>query len=90
MADVSGKLFDQFVDCLGSSVLAPGAIEEMAETPTAAADGQGPRLIDSPEAVPVDLLQAGGTPLLRRLLPVVGAVAVVGTAIVLLRRRRRA
>lgn len=36
----------------------------------------GRRLIDSPEAAPADLLQVAGTPLLKRLLPVVVVLAL--------------
>jgi carbon monoxide dehydrogenase subunit G len=48
-------------------------------------DGVTVRTIDSPEAEPVDLLEMGGSPLLKRLLPFVGVALVL----VLWRFRRR-
>lgn len=47
------------------------------------------RTIDAPEAAPVDLLEMGGTPVLKRLLPIVGVVAVLLVLGLLARRRRR-
>jgi len=50
-------------------------------------EGVTVRTIDSPEAEPVDLLEVGGSPLLKRLLPVVVVVLVL--VLWRLRRRRR-
>jgi len=107
LADVSGKLLDQFVQSLESDVLsseAPaasspasgnGAEPATAEAPAAApkapssAGGtasSGPRRIDSPEAKPIDLLDAGGAPIAKRVGPIVGVLVVV---LWLLRRRRK-
>lgn len=47
------------------------------------------RTIDSPEVAPVDLLEMGGSPLLKRLAPLVG-IGVVVVLVVVLRRRRSA
>jgi carbon monoxide dehydrogenase subunit G len=46
----------------------------------------GVRKIDSPENEPIDLLETAGAPMLKRLLPVVGLLALV---LLLLRRKRR-
>jgi carbon monoxide dehydrogenase subunit G len=51
-------------------------------------NGAAVRKIDSAEAEPVDLLEMGGTPLLRRLAPLVGIVVAVLLVRVLLRRRK--
>jgi carbon monoxide dehydrogenase subunit G len=48
-------------------------------------EGVTVRTIDSPEARPVDLLEVGGSPVLKRLLPVLGVLVVL----VLWRRARR-
>jgi uncharacterized protein len=48
-------------------------------------EGVTVRTIDSPEAEPVDLLEVGGSPLLKRLLPLV----VIALVLVLWRLRRR-
>jgi carbon monoxide dehydrogenase subunit G len=50
-------------------------------------EGVTVRTIDSPEAEPVDLLEMGGSPLLKRLLPLVGITLVL--VLWRLRRRRR-
>ncbi len=47
------------------------------------------RTIDAPEAVPVDLLEMGGSPIVKRLVPIVG-IAVVLALLWLWRRRRSA
>jgi carbon monoxide dehydrogenase subunit G len=114
LADVSGKLLDQFVQSLESDVLggaAPGAdaasgngaeAQATADAPQATADAppaapgptgangpsasSGPRRIDSPEAKPIDLLDASGAPIAKRVGPIVGVLVVV---LWLLRRRRK-
>jgi uncharacterized protein len=47
------------------------------------------RTIDSPEVAPVDLLEMGGTPVLKRLVPVIGVVTALLLLAFLVRRRRR-
>jgi carbon monoxide dehydrogenase subunit G len=108
LADVSGKLLDQFVQSLESDVLggsAPAAAppsgngaqpkataEAPPKAPTAPSSSSGssassgPRRIDSPEAKPIDLLDAGGAPIAKRVGPIVGVLVVV---LWLLRRRRK-
>ncbi len=51
-------------------------------------NGAAVRRIDSAEAEPVDLLEIGGTPILRRLAPLVGIVLAGLVVRALLRRRR--
>jgi carbon monoxide dehydrogenase subunit G len=97
ITDVSAKLLDQFVACLERDVLSTPS-EAAAETsqsseaaPEGVRDGDtasgGARMVDSPEAQPVDLLRAAGAPVLKRLIPaaVVIIVVVVVVLIVLLR-----
>jgi hypothetical protein len=55
--------------------------------PAAAAPTSGPRRIESPEPEPVDLLDAAGGSVAKRLVPVAG-VAVALLAVFILRRRR--
>lgn len=96
LADVSAKLLDQFVACLEADVLsgaepeAPGRAEEStageATTGTGAETG-GVRRIDSPEAEPVDLLDAAGGAVAKRVLPVIGVIIVLLVLRRLLRRR---
>ncbi len=65
LADVSAKLLAQFVENLETTVLADGA-------PTAAV-----RRIDHPEPQPVNLIDAAGTPVARRVGPVLAGIAIL-------------
>lgn len=92
IADVSGKLVDQFVASLERDVLsAPAEPSAPSPAPTASggdpAAGGGARTIDSPEAAPVDLLRTAGAPVLKRVIPVaVAAVVIVVVVLILLLR----
>ena len=94
MVDVSTKLMGQFSENLhellaeeqagGESAAvadvadaSEGSVDTSADTPA-----DGPRKINMPEAEAVDLLDAAGTPVLKRVAPIAGVVAVL----VLLRR----
>jgi hypothetical protein len=96
LVEVSKKLLDQFVRELEANVLraeaesegdTPTEVAEAAEPPAPAPAPTGPRFIDSPEAKPVDLLDAAGGSILKRVIPVLVVVAIL---LVLGRRRRRA
>jgi carbon monoxide dehydrogenase subunit G len=102
MADVSSKLLGQFADNLKKDVLsgeAAAAAEDApapaAEAPTGAAPAaeaaasSGPRKIDSPEAQPIDLMDAAGESVGKRLAPVVAAVVALITLRVIFKRRKR-
>ena len=93
MADVSGKLMTQFADNLeklmeaepvSSASTDETAVASVAQSPTSVPSA-GVRKIDSPEAVPVDLIDTAGSPVLKRLAPVLGVVF----GFLLLRRRFR-
>jgi carbon monoxide dehydrogenase subunit G len=106
LADVSGKLLDQFVQSLETDVLSGGPAtgatpsgngaepQATADAPpmaptapsSASSASSGPRRIDSPEAKPIDLFDAGGAPIAKRVGPIVGVLVVV---LWLLRRRRK-
>lgn len=102
LGEVSEKLLGQFVRQLEENVLqgdaeadcsggAEAASSDGASSPSGT-DGaavpvhSGPRQIDSPEVQPVDLLDAAGGSMLKRLAPLVVILALV---FVLRRRRRR-
>jgi carbon monoxide dehydrogenase subunit G len=81
MADISDKLLAQFSQNLNTLIS-----EIPSETPSApAAEVVEPttsaepvvRKIDSPEAVPLNLLDAAGSTMLKRALPVVAGIAVL-------------
>lgn len=104
LADVSSKLLGQFVENLEGTVLGKEPEQGIATPENAAhhvipdhsADhGAAPadeapkvRKIDAPEATPVNLIDAAGAPLLKRLLPVVGGIVLLAVVVRLLRRRR--
>ncbi|MCP3913552.1 MAG: SRPBCC family protein [Actinomycetia bacterium] len=88
MADVSEKLLDQFVGNLETTVLTEGAASAAEEVPAAApasADssgngaGEAPKVrkIDAPAAEPVDLLDATGAPILKRVAPILAVLFVL-------------
>jgi hypothetical protein len=81
MADVSSKLLGQFVTCLETKVLAAPDAAASPDVPALAPEpvpmSSGPRRIEAPEAEPVDLMQAAGGAVAKRLVPTVIAVAVV-------------
>lgn len=101
MADVSAKLMGQFADNLEALIQSeqtaadavPAASEPAASGASAASEpaaaapaaSTGVRKIDSPEAKPVDLLDTAGTPVLKRLAPVI----VLLFGLLLLRRKLR-
>jgi len=138
LADVSGKLLGQFVDCLETKLLtdtaasgnpasasgsgsasgsqpsgpfdiasegaaATRSLENASAEPTtataarsgSAADrlngtsGPAVRIVNAPEAEPVDLLDAAGAPLAKRLAPAVIGLTILWLASIFLRRRRR-
>ena len=58
----------------GTAVPAPAADTTAGE---AADEPSGPRRIDAPEVEAVDLLDAAGTPVLKRVAPIIGVILVV-------------
>jgi len=99
--DVSAKLLRQFVENLERDVLAnsgasaPGDLEvdssQAVATPSqtngATAASSGPRRIDSPPAKPINIVDAAGMSVARRVAPVVVGAVVVFVLWRLLRRR---
>jgi carbon monoxide dehydrogenase subunit G len=81
MADISDKLLAQFsqnLNTLISEIPSETAAEPAAEVaePTTSAEPVV-RKIDSPEAVPLNLLDAAGSTMLKRALPVVAGIVVL-------------
>jgi carbon monoxide dehydrogenase subunit G len=92
MADISDKILAQFVENLNTliadtpevaSTPAPAqtpASESAPIAPSVAPAAPAPeavRKIDGPEAAPIDLLSAAGSPILKRAIPVVVVIAAV-------------
>lgn len=95
MADVSAKLMDQFAQNLSSTVLNPSADSAAAEpaptngsTPAPAAS-DAPRPLPPAEPVPIDLLDTAATPVLKRLLPAMGAGLLLWVVVRMVVRRCR-
>lgn len=85
LADVSAKLLGQFVECLESTVLA-STPEETPPAPTPdPSPAPGPRAIRSEPTAPVNLMEAAGGSVAKRVLPLAGVVVALWF---LLRRRR--
>ena len=85
MADISDKLLAQFSENLNtliseipSDAAAEPAVPEEAEVAAPSASAEPVvRKIDAPEAAPINLLDAAGSTMLKRALPVVAAIAVL-------------
>ncbi len=95
MADVSAKLMDQFAQNLSSTVLNPSAHTAAAEpaptngsTPATTAT-DAPRPLPPAEPVPIDLLDTAATPVLKRLLPAMGAGLLLWVVVRMVVRRCR-
>jgi uncharacterized protein len=76
LAEVSAKLLDQFVENLETTVLVDRTAEPPAPEP-AEADAAAVRKIDHPEPEPVDLIETAGTPVARRVAPVLIIIAIL-------------
>lgn len=95
LSDVSAKLLDQFVANLESTVLAGDADDGTTTTSAERVrspehESEGVRHVDAAPAAPVDLLDAAGSSVARRVLrPLMIAGAATLVAARVLRRRRR-
>jgi len=92
MADVSAKLMTQFADNLEQLMetepTSAAKVNDTVAAPAATAanaPSSGVRKIDSADVAPVDIVATAGSPVLKRLAPVLGAVF----GLFLLRRRFR-
>jgi carbon monoxide dehydrogenase subunit G len=85
MADISDKLLAQFSENLNTLIseipgdtAAEPAVAEVAEVAAPSASAEPVvRKIDAPEAAPINLLDAAGSTMLKRALPVVAGIAVL-------------
>ncbi|MEE1570473.1 MAG: SRPBCC family protein [Acidimicrobiales bacterium] len=86
MADVSRKLMSQFADNLSELIAddAPEAADEVVQHVIEAPDEvERVRVVDAPEAEALDLLDAAGASVVKRLLPLVVAAVVVVVVVLL-------
>ena len=79
LAEVSAKLLDPCVATLETTVLVDRTAEPAVPAPAelAAADSAAVRKIDHPEPEPVDLIETAGTPVARRVAPVLIIIAIL-------------
>ena len=86
MADGSRKLMSQFADNLSGLIsddapeAADGVVQHVIEVPD---EVERVRVVDAPEAEALDLLDAAGASVLRRLLPLVVVAAIVVVVVLL-------
>jgi len=78
ISEVSGKLVDQFAECLASTL---GSVD-----PDEVAQQQHLRVVPDE---PIDLIDTAGVPVLKRVIPIAAAVLAVVLFVVLRRRRQR-
>ncbi|MGW6447755.1 SRPBCC family protein [Lentzea sp. NPDC055074] len=78
IAEVSGKLVDQFAECLAGTL---GSVD-----PGEVAQQQHLRVVPDE---PIDLIDTAGVPVLKRVLPLGAAALAVALFVVLRRRRQR-
>ncbi len=86
MGDVSRKLMSQFADNLSELIAddAPEAADEVVQHVIEAPDEvERVRVVDAPEAEALDLLDAAGASVVKRLLPLVVAAVVVVVVVLL-------
>ncbi|MDQ2584442.1 SRPBCC family protein [Saccharothrix yanglingensis] len=90
VADVAGKVVAEFAECLATR-LSPAEAEEVTPPPGTTGPSAAAPPRPEPRAVPaepLDLLDAAGAPVLKRLLPVAAGLAVLVPLVRALRRRR--
>jgi carbon monoxide dehydrogenase subunit G len=89
LADVSAKLLDQFVENLEATVLVDESAAPVEAAPVEPDDSApGIRTVEHPEPEPVDLIETAGTPVARRVAPVLAVIAVLWVIRKLLTRNR--
>jgi uncharacterized protein len=99
MVDVSNKLLGRFTECLSEKISGSGEEDAPASSPgpsvssssngsSAPGESSATRPAARPEPEAIDLLDAAGAPILKRLAPVVAAVVLLLIVLGLKRRRR--
>lgn len=91
IAEVSGKLIDQFVDCIEQELLGEAIIDQVAtESATGGAAGDNAQTAARPrpqQAETLDLMAYAGNSVYKRVMPVVAVIAVLIALRLLLKRR---
>ncbi len=88
IAEVSGKLIDQFVDCIEQELLGEAIIDEVAaESATGPGTAVEPARSRPQQAETLDLMEYAGNSVYKRLIPVVAVIAVLIALRMVLKRR---
>ena len=87
IAEVSGKLIDQFVDCIEQELLGEGIVDEVAAESAAAAPDTAPARPRPQQAETLDLMEYAGNSVYKRLIPIAAVIAVLIALRLVLKRR---
>lgn len=88
IAEVSGKLIDQFVDCIEQELLGEAIVEQVAaEGATGGAAAPTAARPRPQQAETLDLMEYAGSSVYKRVIPVVALIAVLIALRLLLKRR---
>ena len=88
IAEVSGKLIDQFVDCIEQELLGEAIIDEVAaESATAPGAAAAPARPRPQQAETLDLMEYAGNSVYKRLIPIAAVIAALIVLRLLLKRR---
>jgi carbon monoxide dehydrogenase subunit G len=88
IAEVSGKLIDQFVDCIEQELLGEAIIDEVAaESATAPGAAAPPARPRPQQAETLDLMEYAGNSVYKRLIPIAAVIAALIVLRLLLKRR---
>jgi len=87
IAEVSGKLIDQFVDCIEQELLGEAIVDQVAAEGAAAPGAAAPARPRPQQAETLDLMEYAGNSVYKRLIPVVAVIAVLIALRLLLKRR---
>ncbi len=77
IAEVSGKLIDQFVTCIEQELLGEAIIDQVAAEGAAAATAATAARPRTQQAETLDLMEFAGSSVYKRVLPVLAAIAVL-------------
>jgi carbon monoxide dehydrogenase subunit G len=88
IAEVSGKLIDQFVDCIEQELLGEAIIDEVAaESATAPGAAAPPARPRPKQAETLDLMEYAGNSVYKRLIPIAAVIAALIVLRLVLKRR---
>lgn len=87
IAEVSGKLIDQFADCIEQELLGDMVIDDVAAASAASGEQTDPAAAAPQPVEALDLMELAGGSVYKRLAPIGVAAAILLLLVLLLRRR---